>query len=59
MQLMFLRQMERHIRERAAYTWPDLFSNFGGCIGLMTGASVLSLLEVFIYLILLISEHCV
>ena len=45
------------IEEVPAYTWQDLFSNFGGCVGLMTGASILSLFELCIFFGLLIFDH--
>ena len=37
------------VEEVPAYTWQELFANFGGCVGLMTGASILSLFELFIF----------
>ncbi|XP_066922982.1 pickpocket protein 11-like [Clytia hemisphaerica] len=45
------------IEEVPAYTWEDLFSNFGGCVGLMTGASILSLFELFIFFGLVILDY--
>ena len=45
------------IEEVPAYTWEELFSNFGGCVGLMTGASILSLVELCIFIGLLIFDH--
>ena len=47
---------ETRITEQAAYSWEDLFANFGGCIGLMNGASVLSLVEISVYIVLYILE---
>ena len=44
------------IEEAPAYTWQDLFANFGGCVGLMTGASILSLVELFIFFGLILFE---
>ncbi|XP_066927545.1 acid-sensing ion channel 4-like [Clytia hemisphaerica] len=41
--------MVETIEEVPAYTWQDLFANFGGCVGLMTGASILSICELFIF----------
>ena len=37
------------VEEVPAYTWQELFANFGGCVGLMTGASILSLFELCIF----------
>ena len=37
------------VEERPSYRWQDLFANFGGCVGLMTGASILSIIELFIF----------
>ena len=44
------------VEEVPAYTWQDLFANFGGCVGLMTGASILSLFELFIFLCLIVFD---
>ena len=38
------------VAEKPAYTWQDLFANFGGCLGLMTGSSILSIIELIIFL---------
>ena len=46
------------VEEVPAYTWQELFANFGGCVGLMTGASILSLFELFIFFGLLIFDLC-
>ena len=45
----FPQLVEETIEDIPAYNWQDLFANFGGCVGLMTGASVLSLFEILIY----------
>ncbi|XP_066927542.1 acid-sensing ion channel 2-like [Clytia hemisphaerica] len=44
------------VEEAPAYTWQDLFANFGGCVGLMTGASILSFVELFIFLGLILMD---
>jgi len=49
---------ETRIVEYPEYTWQELFSKFGGMLGLMTGASVLSFFEIFIYIALFVSERC-
>ena len=38
------------VAEKPQYTWQDLFANFGGCLGLMTGTSILSIIELIIFL---------
>ena len=53
----FPSMLETNIIERAAYSWQELFSNFGGCIGLMTGSSVLSVIEILIYISLVVLEY--
>uniref|UniRef100_A0A7M5XAU2 Uncharacterized protein n=2 Tax=Clytia hemisphaerica TaxID=252671 RepID=A0A7M5XAU2_9CNID len=45
-----------HIEEKPAYTWQDLFANFGGCVGLMTGASILSAFELMIFFGLIVLD---
>ena len=45
------------VEEAPAYTWQDLFANFGGCVGLMTGASILSFVELFIFLGLVFLDY--
>jgi len=37
------------IEEMPSYRWQELFSNFGGCVGLMTGASILSIVELLMF----------
>uniref|UniRef100_A0A7M5V1X9 Uncharacterized protein n=1 Tax=Clytia hemisphaerica TaxID=252671 RepID=A0A7M5V1X9_9CNID len=37
------------VAEKPQYTWQDLFANFGGCLGLMTGSSILSIIELIIF----------
>ena len=44
------------IEERPAYTWQDLFANFGGCVGLMTGASILSIFELIVFFGLIVLD---
>ena len=43
--------------EHASQTWQELFSNFGGVVGMMSGSSVLSFIEVLVYLLLVIVER--
>ena len=50
--------IEETIEERPSYTWTDLFANFGGSLGLMTGASILSFAELIIFFILYFIEKC-
>ena len=45
------------VDEVPAYTWQDLFANFGGCVGLMTGASILSFVELFIFFGLILMDY--
>ena len=44
------------VQEIPSYTWQDLFANFGGCVGLMTGASILSIFELLIFSSILITN---
>ena len=37
------------VEERQSYLWQDLFANFGDCVGLMTGTSILSIIELLIF----------
>ena len=43
--------------EVPAYSWQELFANFGGCVGLMTGASILSLFELSIFFALIVFDY--
>ena len=45
------------VREEPLHTWQDLFSNFGGILGLMCGASVLSAIEILIIFCLFLYER--
>ena len=47
-------KMVQRITEKPDHTWQQLFANFGGVLGLLCGASVLSFVELFVYLGLLI-----
>ncbi|XP_066930204.1 acid-sensing ion channel 2-like [Clytia hemisphaerica] len=44
------------VNEKPVYTWQDLFANFGGCVGLMTGASILSVVELFFFVGLILID---
>ena len=37
--------------------WVDLFANFGGCVGLMNGVSILSVFELFIFFGLVVFDY--
>uniref|UniRef100_A0A7M5X720 Uncharacterized protein n=2 Tax=Clytia hemisphaerica TaxID=252671 RepID=A0A7M5X720_9CNID len=37
--------------------WVDLFANFGGCVGLMNGLSILSVFELFIFFGLVLFDY--
>ncbi|XP_066933077.1 acid-sensing ion channel 4-A-like [Clytia hemisphaerica] len=55
--LTFQTFLVEQVDEVPAYTWQDLFANFGGCVGLMTGASILSFFELFIYFALIVMDY--
>lgn len=40
------------VEEKELYHWEELFSEIGGTIGLMCGFSILSIAEIFVYLLL-------
>lgn len=50
--------LQENVDEIPSYTWEELFANFGGCLGLMTGASVLSVFELLIFIGLALLERC-
>ena len=57
---MFIKKLvieQEMIEEVPAYTWEKLFSDFGGCVGLMTGTSVLSIVEIIIFISLVVMER--
>ena len=49
--------MVENLEEIPAYSWQDLFANFGCCVGLMTGASILSLFELCSFIGLIVMDY--
>ncbi len=52
--------LETNIDERLKYTLPELLANFGGSLGLLSGCSAMSIMEillvVFLYCIYLVNK---
>lgn len=46
------------VEEKEIYPWDKLVCEFGGLLGLVIGASVLSLVEIFIYFVLFVLKSC-
>ena len=51
-EIMFDGMAEERLEERHLQTWTQFLANFGGILGLMTGFSLMSLIEVIIYMAL-------
>ena len=47
------------VEERELYSWDKLASEFGGLLGLVIGASMLSVVEIMVYLFLCFVKNCV
>lgn len=46
------------MEEKALYTWDQMLSEMGGLIGLIIGASVISVVEIFVYFFLVLCSKC-
>ena len=46
------------IEEKEIYTWDQMLSEMGGLIGLIIGASVISVVEILVYLFLVFLKKC-
>ena len=54
----FKAMTERKLKEEPLQSWGDVLAGFGGVLGLMTGFSLMSAVELFIYATLLAYERC-
>ena len=46
------------MEEKELYTWDQMLSEMGGLIGLIIGASVISVVEIFVYFFLVLCSKC-
>ena len=54
----YMEMTEKMIEEAPSYVYTTLFGNFGGTLGLMTGMSVISVIEMSIWFIMFIIDRC-